>query len=161
VSRVSHGCVPADTTRTPPRTVLPTPTLLYQWREVLRCRKYDLSPNSAAYECRWNCKWPRKAHRNASAASALDTRSEPAVTHPGASRVEPPTTPVVALPHGNSPSAVAAGETTANYRGCVKWKEAKAVLAKQAPDRGRKSATTAHLTARKNSGPRPVPSRLT
>jgi hypothetical protein len=25
----------------------PTPTLLYQWREILRCRKCDLSPNPA------------------------------------------------------------------------------------------------------------------
>ena len=31
----------------------------------------------------------------------------------------------------------------------MKWKEAKAALAKQAPDRGRKSAATAHLTAPK------------
>jgi hypothetical protein len=41
------------------------------------------------------------------------------------------------------------GNHTANYRGCVKWKEAKTALAKQAPARGRKSATTAHLTALK------------
>jgi len=41
------------------------------------------------------------------------------------------------------------GNHTANYRGCVKWKEAKAALAKQAPDRGRKSAATAHFTAPK------------
>jgi hypothetical protein len=30
----------------------PTPTSLYQWCEVLRCQKCDLSPNSAACECR-------------------------------------------------------------------------------------------------------------
>jgi len=90
----------------------PNPTSLYQWREVLRCRKYDLSPNSAACECRWNRTWPRKAHCNASAAGALDIRSETAVTHPGASRVGAPTSPVVALPCGNSTSTVAAGETT-------------------------------------------------
>jgi len=41
------------------------------------------------------------------------------------------------------------GNHTANYRGCVKWKEAKAALAKQAPDRGQKNAATAHLTATK------------
>ena len=90
----------------------PTPTSLYQWHEVLGCQKYDLSPNSAACECRWNRTWPRKAHCNASAASALDTRSETAVTHPDASRVGPPTSPVVVLPRGNSPSAVTARETT-------------------------------------------------
>jgi len=34
------------------------------------------------------------------------------------------------------------GNNTANYRGCVKWKEAKAALAKQAPERSRKSVAT-------------------
>jgi hypothetical protein len=97
----------------------PTPTSMYQWREVLRCRKYDLSPNSAACECRWNRTWPRKAHCNASAAIALDTRSETAVTHPNASRVGAPTSPVDALPRGNSHSALAAGETTRRTNGAV------------------------------------------
>jgi len=120
----------------PPNT--PT-TSLYQWRVVLRCRKYEHPPNSAACECRWNHTWPRKAHWNASAANALGTRSETAVTHPGASRVGAPTSPVVVLPRENSPIALAAGETSANYRGRVKWKEAKDPLAKQAPDRARKS----------------------
>jgi hypothetical protein len=41
------------------------------------------------------------------------------------------------------------GDHTANYRGCAKWKEARTALAKQAPDRGRKSAATAHPTAPK------------
>jgi len=76
----------------------PTPTLLYQWREVLRCRKYDFSPKSAACECRWNRTWLRKAHCNASIASALDTRSETAVAHPDASSVGAPISLVVALP---------------------------------------------------------------
>jgi len=48
------------------------------------------------------------------------------------------------------------GNYTANYRGCVKWKKAKAALAKQALDRGRKSAATTHLTAPKKQ--RAVPS---
>jgi hypothetical protein len=52
------------------------------------------------------------------------------------------------------------GNHTANYRGCVKWKEAKAAFAKQVPDRGRKSAAT-HLPLGKNSGPGPLPSRWT
>jgi hypothetical protein len=41
------------------------------------------------------------------------------------------------------------GNHTANYRGCVKWKEAKAALAKQAPDRSRKSVATGHPAAPK------------
>ena len=96
----------------PPRTVLPPYTSLYQWRKDLRCRNYDLSLNSAASECRWNRTWPRKAHCNASANRVLDIRSKTAVTHPGASRVRSPTSPLIALPRGNSPIAVAVGETT-------------------------------------------------
>jgi hypothetical protein len=38
----------------PAKDGLPTPTSFYQWREVLRCRKCNLSPNSAACECQWN-----------------------------------------------------------------------------------------------------------
>ena len=97
----------------------PTSTSLYQWREVLRCQKCDLSPNSAACECWGNRTWPRKDHCSASAASALDTRGETAVTHPGASRVGTATSLVDALPRGNSPSAVAAGETIRRTTGAV------------------------------------------
>jgi len=38
---------------------------------------------------------------------------------------------------------------TASYRGCVKWKESKAALAKQAPQRSRKSLATAQPAATK------------
>jgi len=41
------------------------------------------------------------------------------------------------------------GNHTANYRGCVKWKEAKAALAKQAPERSQKSVATAQPAAPK------------
>jgi hypothetical protein len=95
------------------------PTSLYQWREVLRCQKCDLLPNSAACECRWNRTSPRKADCNTSAASALGTRSETAVTHLGVSRVGATNTPVVALPRGNSSIALAAGETTRQNTGAV------------------------------------------
>jgi hypothetical protein len=37
----------------------------------------------------------------------------------------------------------------ANYCSCVKWKEAKAALAKQVPERVRKSAATGHPAAPK------------
>jgi hypothetical protein len=39
------------------------------------------------------------------------------------------------------------GNHTANYRGCVKWKEAKSALAKQTLDRGRRTAAIAHPPA--------------
>jgi hypothetical protein len=70
------------------------------------------------------------------------------VTHPGVSRVKAPTSPVAASPRGNSPCAVVAGGNhTANYRGCVKWKEAKSALAQQTLQRGRRTAATAHPPA--------------
>ena len=41
------------------------------------------------------------------------------------------------------------GHHTANYWGCVKWKEARAALAKQASERAPKNATTGHPAAPK------------
>ena len=97
----------------------PTSNSLYHWRGVLRCQKCNLSPNSVACECRWNRTWPRKAHCNASAASAVDTRSESAVTQPGASRVGGLTSTVVAETRGNSLSAVSAGENKRRTTGAL------------------------------------------
>ena len=107
----SRSCVPAFVTRTPTRTA-PNPTSLYQWREGLRCPTCAQSPKSAACECRWSRTWLQKALCNAGAASALDTRSETAVTRLGASRVVVPTSPVGAQPRGSSLSVVAVGVTT-------------------------------------------------
>jgi hypothetical protein len=39
------------------------------------------------------------------------------------------------------------GNNTAYYRGCMKWKEAKVALAKQAPERARKGAATGQPAA--------------
>ena len=47
----ARSCIPAVVTRTPPRTVLPPPTSLYQWREGMRCPRCAQSQNSAACEC--------------------------------------------------------------------------------------------------------------
>jgi len=41
----------------PTKDRLPTPTLLFQWREGLRCPRCIHSPNSAACECRWSRTW--------------------------------------------------------------------------------------------------------
>ena len=47
-------------------------------------------------------------------------------------------------------SALAVGETTQrNTGGCIKWKEAKAAIAKQAPEYGRKNTATGHPAASK------------
>ena len=60
-----------------------------------------------------------------------------------------PTSPVDALPRGSSLCAVAAGKPHSELRGCVMWKEAKAALAKQAPERSRKSVATGRPAAPK------------
>ena len=44
---------------------------------------------------------------------------------------------------------------TTTYRGCIKWKEAKAALAKRAPERVRKSAATNQSAAPKAQGAGP------
>jgi hypothetical protein len=88
----------------------PTPTSFFRWREGLGCRKCDHSPNSAVCKCRWSRTWLQKAHCNASAAGALDTRSVTADRRPSASRVGAPTSPVGALPRWNSLSPVIGGE---------------------------------------------------
>ena len=105
------------------------------------------STNSESCDCRWRCTCLQWTHCNVSAASTLDTRSVIADTRPVASPVGDPTSPVDVLPPGNSLSAVVAGETT--RRGCIKWREAKVALAKQAPERARKSALTGHPAAPK------------
>ena len=99
-------------TWTPPRTALPTPTSLYQWREGLRCRRCDHSPNSAPCECWRSRMCIQKTRCNVSAASALATRSVTVDTHSGASPMKAPTSPVAALPRRNSLGAVAESETT-------------------------------------------------
>jgi len=124
----------------------PTPTLLYQWSEILRCQKCDLSPKSAACECHWNRTWFRKAHCNASAASALVTRTEAADTHPDPSRLRAHSGGCF-TPREQHQCNGCGGNHMANYRGCVKWKEAKAAPENQAPDRGRKCAPIGHPAA--------------
>ena len=62
-----------------------------------------------------------------------------------------------ALTRGSSHGAVVAGGNhNVNYRGCVKWKEWKAALAKQAPERRLKSVATGQLLLLKVSGPIPL-----
>jgi len=102
-----------------------------RWLEV---PSVDQSANSAAYECRWSRTWSPKAHSNTSAASTSDTRSETADTRPGASRVGAPTSPVGSLHRGNSLCCGCGGNHAANYRDCIKWIDAKAAPAKQAPE---------------------------
>jgi hypothetical protein len=87
MSRESRVCGLGVAIRTSPRTALPPLTSSCQWREGQSCQRCVPSPNSVACECRWKRTWLQEVRCNASAASASDTRSETANTHPGASRV--------------------------------------------------------------------------
>ena len=93
--------------------------------------------------------WLQKAQCNASATSALDTRSVTADTHPVASYVGLPPLLWMVYPSGNTQCCDCGGYDTANYRGCVKWKEAKAALTKQAPECSRQSFASDHPAAPK------------
>jgi hypothetical protein len=138
----------------------PTPTSLSRRREGLRYQKYDHSRNSADCECRWSRTWPQKAHCNANAASALDTRSVAVDTHPGASCVAAPTYPVGALPRENSLCAVAAGETTRRTTGAVlSGKRRSRLLQSKRPSVHERAEPQANLPYRKLSRPGPLPSR--
>ena len=89
----------------------------------------------------------------------LDIRSETAVTHPGASRVGAPTSPVVALPRGNSPSAVAVGKTTQRTIGAVRsGKRRRPRLQSRRSTVAERAPPQPTLPLRKNSGPCPLPS---
>jgi hypothetical protein len=126
----------------------PTPTSLSRL-EDLRCQKYDHSPNSEDCECRWSRTWLQKAHCNASAASDLDTRSVTAETRPVRRVWRLPPLRWVLYPREQPQCHGCGGNHMANHRFCIKWKEAKAALAKQAPERARKSAATGQPAAPK------------
>jgi len=96
-----------------------TPHFIVSVARGQTCPRCVLSKSSADCECRWRRTWPQKDQCNASAASASNTRSVTADTRHGASRVGTPTSPVGALPRGNSLSAVAAGATTRRNTGAV------------------------------------------
>jgi len=126
-----------------------TPTSLYQWREDLRCRKSDLSRTLRLASVGGIVRGPERH---------IAMQELPALwTYAAKLRLCTPVRRVWGLPPlrwllypaGTAPVLWLRGNHTANYRKCVKWKEAKAALAKQAPDSCRKSAATAHLTTPK------------
>jgi hypothetical protein len=135
--------------RTPPRTALP-PLTSCQWREGRRCQKCEHSPNSAACECRWNRTGFRKACCNASAASASDIRKPncgyaPRCVACGGSHLSGGCSTQREQPQ----CCGCGGNHTANYCGCTEWKKAKAAIAEQATQPGRKNAATGHPAAPK------------
>jgi len=125
----------------------PTPTSLFQWRKDLRCQKSHLtelcglrvsvesyvSPKDLL-QCK-RCQRFGSTQRNCGYATRCFAC--------GGSHLSGG----CSTPREQPQCCGCGGNHTANYRGCVEWKEAKAALAKQAADRGRKSTATAHLTA--------------
>ena len=137
-----------------------TPHFIVSVARGQTCPRCVLSKSSADCECRWRRTWPQKDQCNASAASASNTRSVTADTRHGASRVGTPTSPVGALPRGNSLSAVAAGATTRRTTGAVlSGKKRRQPLQSKRPsvyERAPAQATSPFLNF---SRPGPLPSR--
>ena len=82
---------------------------------------------------------------NASAASASVTRSVTADTNADASRLGALTFLEAVLHYWNSLSVLTVGEPHGELRGCVKWKEAKAAVSIEAPERSRRESAQAYL----------------
>jgi hypothetical protein len=70
-----------------------------------------------------------------------------AATLLGASRMCALISLVTAHRAQRNPCAESLGANTANYRGCVNWKDARADLEKRAPSQGRQTVATSHPTA--------------
>jgi hypothetical protein len=115
VMQLRSGRVDQDTAKD--RTL--TLTSLYQWREVPRFPKCDLSPKSAVCDCRLIRTCLPRARCNANAASSSARRSVTADTSPDASLVVAPTSLVGAQPRRKSLSAVAGIVTTQRITGAV------------------------------------------
>ena len=93
--------------------------------------------------------WLQKASCNASAASASDTRGVTRDTNPGVACGGSHLTGGCSTPREQPQCCGCGGNHTANYCGCVKWKEANAALVNQAPERGRKIVATGQPAAPK------------
>jgi len=100
------------------------------------------------------------AHCNASANSALDTRSVTADTHPVASCVGLPPLLWMIYPAGTASVLWLRGKPPANYRGYVKWKKRRRLLQSKRPIAAER-APQATLPLQKLTGLDPLPSRWT
>jgi hypothetical protein len=123
-----------------------TPTSLYQWRECTRCPRCYLSPKSAVCECRCSRTWLQlqrnrcQCFGNTQRNYRYALRCDACGSHLSGGS---------STPREQPQSCVCGGNHTASYRGSVKWKEAKATHAKQAPEVVRPSAATSRSTAPK------------
>ena len=141
-------------------TAVPPPHSLYQWRGDQRCFRCVHFPKSAASKCPWCRTWLQRTRCNENAASTSATR-----------RVTADTQPICRLcgftPHrwllysaGTDIVLWMWGNHTKNYRGCVKWKEVKATLGHQTPERSRKSVAAGQTTAPKTQRASPSTKKM-
>jgi hypothetical protein len=99
-----------------------------------------------------------KSLSNANAASASDTRSVTAAMHLGVWLAGILTHPESVTPKQQLKFCSCGGSHTANYRGCSKWKEAKAAAAKRAQiERGRRDGVSTRLHAPNSAPCMPTP----
>ena len=117
------------------------PTSFYQWRGCPTCLRYDQSLNSAclrmsvesyvALKCPLQCKRRQRFGR-----TQRNCGYEPRCVACGGAHL----TCGCSTPREQPQYCGCGVNHTASYRGCNKWKEAKAGLAKRAPECVRKSA---------------------
>jgi len=146
VSRESRRCVPTVATRTPPRTALPPPLhcigAARAWGTqsaitcALRVSVQSYVTPKGPLQCK-RCQRFGHTQRNCGYAPRC-------VACEGSHHSGGCSTP------REQPQCCGCGSyDTANYRDCIKWKEVKAALAKQAPKYVRKSAAKDHTAAPK------------
>ena len=105
---------------------------------------------------------PQKARCYVSGASTSATRSATADTHPGAFACGGSQLSRGCSTQREHPRCCGCGGShTANYHGCVKWKEGKAAVAQQAPERSRQSVATGQPAVLEAQRAGPLPSRWT
>ena len=134
VAQLRSGQHDQDPTKDHP----PTPTSLYQWRERLRCRRCNHSPNTAGCECQWSCTAPKGPMQ----CKRYQRFGYPAHTHPGAPQLGLPPLQWMIYHAGTASVLWLLGKPHGDLPCLCKWKEAKAAIAKHVPKRVLKSIAT-------------------
>lgn len=129
-----------------------TPTSLCRCHEDPRLQSCAPSPSSGDCELRSRHTWHQKHRCNVSAANDLVIPSVSPGTLPGVWPVAKLTHPVAARPPKEQLKCFGCWENhTAKYRGCAKWKEARAALGKRSPAKALQSGSAAGHPAATNA----------
>ena len=125
----------------------PTATSSYQCSEDSSCAKCVHSLFSAVCECRWSRTWLLRDRCNVSAAKAWQHAEQLRIRTTVRSLWGTRLSVRCFTPRELPLCCGCGGNHTGKYRGCLKWKEAKAALAEQAPDRSRRGVATGEPAA--------------